>query len=56
MSEVNGYTHLALSCLYCMATKEGRPKNEVRLIASIMQKILDMDRELRKQTSGEEQA
>lgn len=55
MSEVNGYVHLALSCLYCMATREERSKTEVTLIADTMRSVLDMDRKLR-HTSGKEQA
>ena len=51
MTEVNGYVHLALSCLYCMATKEKRSRNEIKIIAKTMQKILDMDRRLRTEVS-----
>ena len=54
MSEVNGYIHLALSCLACMATKEDRPKEEIMLIADIMQNILDMDRKLKKHVREED--
>lgn len=44
MAEVNGYTHLALSSLLCLA-KENPDKSKI--IADTMQNILDMDRKIR---------
>lgn len=45
-TKINGYVHLALSSLYCMATKENRPDEQVLLILDTMQTVLDMERKL----------
>lgn len=47
-------THLTLSCLLTMATK-GNFKGHKKEIAKIMQSVLDLDRDVRKETGGKEQ-